>query len=151
MREWLDRTFGASALHDTFIARTRELDDQLQDAVAGLDDLGKRYPASTTSRLSPESRQQLQRLASSYFARVTGNYEQLEAHLAPLIGSVSRRILPAQAPATWRDTPAVLDADLHQLSRDLDAIVTSPFDTVDQFEAAARDRLRPALAAVAPR
>jgi hypothetical protein len=151
LRQWLDRTFAASPLHDTFMPRARELDARLEDAVAALDDLARHYPAPVVARLPPASRQALQRLAGAYFRRVTDSYERLEAHLAPLTGTVSRRVLPADAPATWRATPSALDADLQRLSADLATLATAPYASAEEVDTAARDRLRPALAAVAPR
>lgn len=151
LHDWLDRTFGASDQRDTFMPRASELHARFQDAVAALADLAAHYPSSADARLSPAARRQLRRLTDAYYARVTSSYERLETHLAPLTGTVSRRILPDDAPAEWRVLPAALDPALRQLSAEIDTIATGPFDRADAVEAAAHDRLRAALAAVAPR
>lgn len=151
LQDWLDRTFGASDQRDTFMPRASELHARFQDAVAALADLAAHYPSSADARLSPAARRQLRRLTEAYYARVTSSYERLETHLAPLTGTVSRRLLPDDAPAEWRVIPAALDPALRELSAEIDTIATGPFDRADAVDAAARDRLRAALAAVAPR
>lgn len=151
LQDWLDRTFGASDQRDTFMSRAGELHTRFQDAVAALADLAAHYPSSADARLSPAARRQLRRLTDAYYARVTNSYERLETHLAPLTGTVSRRLLPDDAPAEWRVLPAALDPALRQLSAEIDTIAAGPFDRADAVEAAAHDRLRAALAAVAPR
>jgi hypothetical protein len=169
---WLDRTFGASPSHAAFLPTAQELCDDFADAVAALDGLSRRFPASAADpRLSARARDDVHWLAAAYYSRATASYERLEAHLAPLTGTVSRRVLPAAPPSHWRTTSVAIAPALRELSAELAGLASpasppsspspassalpssaSPSNaTADDFERTTGVSLREKLVAVVPR
>lgn len=148
---WLDRTFGTSGSRAAFLPAARDLFDAYADAVAALDGLAQRFPAGATG--PARARDDVRWLTAAYYGRVTASYERLEAHLAPLTGSVSRRILSAAAPSPsrWRTTSAAIAPAMRALSLELAAITSADAATADDFERAAGPSLRTRLVAVVPR
>jgi hypothetical protein len=170
---WLDRTFGSSRARAAFVPTARQLCDEFADAVAALDGLSRRFPTSAADgRLSSRGRDDVRWLTSVYYARVTTSYERLEAHLAPLTGSVSRRVLSPTPPSQWRATSAAIAPALRALAAELTslgsssatssgatpsaassdaALSNSALATADGFERTASASLRERLVAAVPR
>jgi hypothetical protein len=152
LEAWLERTFGDSPSHAAFVPTARELHERLEDAVAALDGLRLLYPASDADRLSTAARDDFRQVTAAYYARVVVSYERLEAHLAPLTGSVSRRMLAAAPPADWRVMPVRMIPATRNLSTELAALTAlAPSSAADDFERLAGARVRAALVAVVPR
>lgn len=160
---WLERTFGGSRSRAEFLPVARQLSDDYADAVAALDGLAQRLPVGASgSRLSARSRDDVRWLNAAYYARITASYERLEAHLAPLTGSVSRRVLTAAppSPSHWRSSSAAIAPALRALSAELAGLASpispsssAPSDgtTADDVERTAGASLRKKLVAVVPR
>jgi hypothetical protein len=157
---WLDRTFGDGRSRAAFLPRAQALSDSFADAVAALDGLSRRFPVSTVdARLSTRARGDVRWLIAAYYARVVASYERLEAHLAPLTGSVSRRILSTTPPSHWRTAASSIAPAIRALSAELGVLSSSPSSTAtssssaaaDAFERTAGGQLRERLAAVVPR
>jgi anti-sigma factor RsiW len=170
---WLDRTFGSSRARAAFVPTARQLCDEFADAVAALDGLSRRFSTSAADgRLSSRGRDDVRWLTSVYYTRVTTSYERLEAHLAPLTGSVSRRVLSPTPPSQWRATSAAIAPALRALAAELTslgsssatssgatpsaassdaALSNSALATADGFERTASASLRERLVAAVPR
>lgn len=146
---WLARTFGGGDLQATFVARTRVLEARLDDAEMTLRELAARYPGETAARLPAPARAQLDRLVQVYYRRLTASFEDLERHLAPLTGTLSRRVFATAAPSDWRGRAARLRDALDRVDAAIAAVAADALETPDQVERTAHDVLRPALAAVA--
>lgn len=157
---WLDRTFGSSRARAAFQPTARQLCDEFADAVGALDVLSRRFPTGAAdARLSSRGRDDVRWLTAAYYARVTASYERLEAHLAPLTGSVSRRVLPATPPSHWRTTSAAIAPAIRELTAELAGFSSSTSSTsspnatttAENFELTTGASLREKLVAVVPR
>jgi hypothetical protein len=101
------------------------------------------------ARLPAPARAPLDQLVQVYYRRLTADFEDLERHLAPLTGTLSRRVFADQAPPDWRGRTGRLRDALDQVDAALDAVADETLLTPDQVERTAHDVLRPALATVA--
>ena len=110
-----------------------------------LDGLAQRFPAGAAdSRLSARARDDVRWLTAAYYARVTASYERLEAHLAPLTGSVSRRVLTATppSPSHWRTTSAAIAPAMRELSAELAGLASPASSSSPIRGTRMRDRRR---------
>lgn len=146
---WLDRTFGAGPLRDTFLGDARELRGDLADAGRTLRELAVRYPRTVTDRLPARTRARLDDLAQAYYVRLVTSFERLEQHLAPLTGTLGRPMLPGRVPGGWRNQARGLVDAIDEVDAAFDTLADPTLTTGDALEDRARDVLRPALAAVA--
>jgi hypothetical protein len=150
---WLDRTFDTSESRATFLPAARRLCDDFDDAVVALDALSRRFlpTAAADARLSTHARNDARWLTAAYYARVAASYERLENHLAPLTGSVSRRVLAATPPSHWRTMVTAITPATRALSQELDVLASMDGANADDFERTAGEHLRARLVAVVPR
>lgn len=146
---WLLRTFGPGELQERFLERAGQLRTELEDATVALDELGRRYPSGTTASLPAAARDSLDDLAQAYYGRFVSRFEALEMHLAPLTGTLSRRLFEAHAPERWRELPGRLRPALDGLEPALDGVRDPLLASPEQVDERGRTMLRDALTALA--
>jgi hypothetical protein len=145
LNAWLERTFADEERRSSFARSTAALEDAVRASAATLADLALRYATEPPHDLHVAARRKLTELANAEYRDLVDAYDALEAHIAPLIGTISRPVFPEVLPADWRHRgPAAIEASA-QVKSAFDMLCAGQNPDPEPFVAAGRQSLRPAL------
>lgn len=120
MSHWLAGAFVDDRTRSRFVIELNAQLLTLDQRVAALEELSRRYPLAAAARLSPRTRAQLTRLAQSQTEALSLDLLALRHQLTALLGPTTRGVMTAATGADWRQVArrarphaAALQARLH--------------------------------------
>jgi hypothetical protein len=153
LEDWLAQALPDADARRSFVERPWALCEEMRQAATSLEQLARRYPASTVSGLSAEDRRKLEDLAETLRRDVITSFEKLTQHLEPLTGALTQSSQQStesrRRAADWRTSGMSTRAAVDQLTAALDTLFTATDTSASVTSGrAARALLTPALTAI---